>query len=147
MTRRTTLGAVAGVLALGALAAARSRSGAVPDRWHVVTIHRDPADVDVTAAGRPRPLAELGEAVELRVSVAPGDRGTELAARVRPDSGLSGSDARDLDEHVRRALRDTRCLLETGEVLRPDDLGTSRATLTNFPLRLALRKAKTGGRL
>ena len=146
MTRRTTLGAVAGVLALGALAAARSRSGAVPDRWHVVTIHRDPADVDVTAS-RPRPLAALGEAVELRVAPAPGDRGTELAARVRPDSGLSGSDAKDLDEHVRRALRDTRCLLETGEVLRPDDLGTARATLTNVPLRLALRRAKTGGRL
>ncbi|MFS0700658.1 hypothetical protein AB6N24_11870 [Cellulomonas sp. 179-A 4D5 NHS] len=146
MTRRTTLGVVAGVLALGALAAARRRSGAVPDRWHVVTIHRDPSDVDVTAT-RPRPLAALGEAVELRVSPAPGDRGTELAARLRPDSGLSGSDAKDLDEHVRQALRDTRCLLETGEVLRPDDLGTARATLTNVPLRLALRRAKTGGRL
>ncbi|WP_258723334.1 hypothetical protein [Cellulomonas sp. NS3] len=146
MTRRTTLGAVAGVLALGALAAARSRTGAVPDRWHVVTVHRDPSDVDVAAA-RPRPLAALGDAVELRTAPAPGDRGTELAARVRPDSGLSASDAKDLDGHVRQALRDTRCLLETGEVLRPDDLGTSRATLTNAPLRFALRRAKTGGRL
>jgi hypothetical protein len=146
MTRRSTLGAAAGVLALAALAAARARSGAVPDRWHVVTVNRDPADVEVSAS-RPRPLADLGDAVELRASPAPGDRGTELAARVRPGSGLSGSDARDLDEHVRRALRDTRCLLETGEVLRPDDLGTSRPTLTNLPLRLALRRAKTGGRL
>lgn len=146
MTRRTTLAAVAGVVALGALAAARRSREALPDRWHVVTIHRDPSDVDV-AAGRPRPLAALGEAVELRVAAAPGDRGTELAARVRPDSGLSGPDAKDLDGHVRQALRDTRCLLETGEVLRPDDLGTARATLTNVPLRLALRRATTGGRL
>lgn len=146
MTRRTTLAAAVGVLALGALAAARARSDSLPERWHVLTINRDPADVDVTTT-RPRPLAELGDAVELRTSAAPGDRGTELAARVRPGSGLSASDARDLDEHVRRALRDTRCLLETGEVLRPDSPSTTRATLTNLPLRLVLRKAKTGGRL
>lgn len=146
MTRRTTWGAVAVVLALGAAAAARTRSAAVPDRWHVVTVNRPPADVGVTGT-RPRPLAELGDGVELRVSPAPGDRGTELAARVRPGSGLSASDASDLDEHVRRALRDTRCLLETGEVLRPDSPSTTRPTLTSLPLRLALRKAKTGGRL
>ncbi|MGW6130713.1 hypothetical protein ACWFNE_11880 [Cellulomonas sp. NPDC055163] len=40
MTRRTTLGAVAGVLATAALAAARNRSGTVPDRRHVATIGR-----------------------------------------------------------------------------------------------------------
>lgn len=144
MSRRTTLGAALGLVAIGALAVARTRGRDLPDRWHVLTVHR--TDIDLTA-GRPRPLDELGDAVEVRATPAPGDRGTELAARVRPGSGLSSTDERDLDEHLRRALRDARCLLETGEVLRPDSPSTTRPTLTSLPMQLTLRKAKSGGRL
>ncbi|MER7871942.1 hypothetical protein ABTZ90_33680, partial [Streptomyces cellulosae] len=94
------------------------------DRWHTVTINR-PSD-EVSANGRlPEPLAKLGDKIEVQVRPAPGDRGTEVAARLREPvpSGPGGAAARlkgqDPRGPVRRALRDSRALLETGEVLSP----------------------------
>lgn len=101
------------------------------ERWMVVTVNRPP--MDVLPEGRPpTPLDEFGDALEITVRPAPGDRGTELAARLRETpsaaetslpSRLAGEDPR---QEVRRALREAKSLLETGEVLRSDAPPTAR---------------------
>lgn len=149
-----------GVAARQALSARRSTAGRGGGgaargnelRWHVLTVNR-PRE-EVAPDGRlPAPLAELGDTVEVRLNPAPGGRGTEVAVRLRDGepSGvrsvttrLTGDDPRWA---VRRALRDTRQLLETGEVLRPDRPTTTRATVLNRPLRLATRHGKDEGLL
>ncbi|MET8091422.1 hypothetical protein [Micromonospora sp. NPDC005220] len=109
--------------------AARGRRGAdrhaaAPARWEVVTVDRPPEQV--LPDGRwPEPLRRLDGAVEVRVRPAPGDRGTELAARpvagVTPPTGLAahlvGDDPGLL---VRRTLRQIKQRVEAGEVLRAD---------------------------
>ncbi len=96
-----------------------------PGRWLSVTILKTPEEVLLD--GRPPgPLADLGDLVEVSVKLAPGDRGAELSARLRDGqpSGpgalgerLSGDDPR---QAVRTALRQSKQLLETGEILRVD---------------------------
>jgi hypothetical protein len=155
MTNRGRLGVAAAALAIGGTAAvgaaARSGPGAAPgprpDRWHAVTVYRAPQDVG--SPGRwPEPIARLGDRVEVRVRPAPGDRGTELAVRAvaghRPGES---PDAAELEDRIREALRHSRMLLETGEVLQPDRPSTTRPTMTSLPLRLALRRSQGGGRL
>lgn len=97
---------------------------AAPARWEVVTVDRPPEQV--LPDGRwPEPLRRLDGAVEVRVRPAPGDRGTELAARplagVTPPTGLAahlvGDDPGLL---VRRTLRQIKQRVEAGEVLRAD---------------------------
>ncbi|MGS2615911.1 hypothetical protein ACVCAH_15510 [Micromonospora sp. LZ34] len=121
--------AAAGAAAVRALAAPRpggwpDRDDRRPARWQVVTVDRPPGQV--LPDGRwPEPLRRLGGAVQVRVRPAPGDRGTELAARPRPGAGpppglaahLVGDDPGRL---VRQALRQVKQLAETGEVLRSD---------------------------
>ncbi|MGC4864018.1 hypothetical protein ACLQ3B_01110 [Micromonospora sp. DT53] len=102
-----------------------ARPGADGDaRWEVVTVDRPPEQV--LPDGRwPEPLRRLDGAVEVRVRPAPGDRGTELAARplagLTPPTGLAahlvGDDPGLL---VRRTLRQIKQLVEAGEVLRAD---------------------------
>ncbi|WP_406075479.1 hypothetical protein [Micromonospora sp. NBC_01638] len=107
----------------------RDRTGAdgdaaAPARWEVVTVDRPPEQV--LPDGRwPEPLRRLDGAVEVRVRPAPGDRGTELAARpltgATPPAGLAahlvGDDPGLL---VRRTLRQIKQRMEAGEVLRAD---------------------------
>lgn len=79
-------------------------------RWRAVTVLCAPDRL----ADLPAPLAALGDRVETRVTAAPGDRGTELAARYR---------GRASDEEIgrlRQALREAKQLVEVGEVLRMD---------------------------
>ncbi|MEU0550016.1 hypothetical protein [Micromonospora sp. NPDC005979] len=92
--------------------------------WEVVTVDRAPGQV--LPDGRwPEPLRRLDGVVEVRVRPAPGDRGTELAARplarAAATAGLAahlvGDDPRLL---VRRALRQVKQRAEAGEVLRAD---------------------------
>jgi hypothetical protein len=105
------------------------RSGARPaggDRsasgWVAVTVLRNPSAIDPAAL--PGPLAELGEHIEVKVRPAPGDKGTELAARLR-DQVQKGSAPQRLsgeDPHaeLRSALRRAKQLIEVGEVLAVD---------------------------
>ncbi|MDT7652954.1 MAG: hypothetical protein QOI36_4360 [Pseudonocardiales bacterium] len=122
------------------------------DRWHVVFVNR-PQDAVAPDGQLPAPLAELGDAVEVQVRRAAGDRGTALAARVRTPvpAGLSEATTRilgtDPRQAVRTALRHSKQLVETGEVLSPDKPGSTRLTLTNLPLELATRRARAEGRL
>ncbi|GAA3114164.1 hypothetical protein GCM10010466_01580 [Planomonospora alba] len=122
------------------------------NRWLQVTINRSPEEV--MPEGRlPGPLLRLGDTVEVRARKAPGDRGTELAARLLEEvpqgargvaARLSGDDPR---QEVRRALREAKSLLETGEVLRADEPSTNRPTVTGKIVDLAVRRAGGEGRL
>ncbi|MEU9508468.1 hypothetical protein AB0D32_19585 [Micromonospora sp. NPDC048170] len=128
-----TAGAVLALTAVGRALAVRRRrapwpraAGADPrpGRWQVVTIDRAPGEV--LPGGRwPEPLRRLGGAVQVELRPAPGCRGTELAARLRPGAAAPAGLAAHLlgDEPgllVRRALREVKQLAETGEVLRAD---------------------------
>jgi hypothetical protein len=99
--------------------------------WLAVTVLCGPSDIDTTRL--PAPLAELGDRIEVRVDAAPGDKGTELAARLRdsgtgsPASRLSGSDPQ---ADLRSALREAKQLIEVGEVLAVDPAPHGDRTLT-----------------
>ncbi len=146
MTRAAAVGAVtaAGLAAqrawaarervLGTIAGAR---GPAPE-WLVRTVNRPPWEV--MSDGRPpEALARLGDAVEVRIRPAPGDRGAELA--VRP----TGADP-ETRRSARLALREAKQLLETGEVIGPSQPPTTRPTLLNRPLAYVTRHAREEGR-
>lgn len=149
--RARTLGAVviAGVTT-AAIVRRRSdnRSGAGRPRaprsgWLGVTVHTEPDQV--LPSGRvPGPLAQLGDAVEIDVRPAPGDKGSELRARFRRGGG--GEDGRG---RLRAALREAKQLIEVGEVLRVDPTphGRRSATPTGFLVDLATARSNTGGTL
>ncbi|MFH8493445.1 hypothetical protein [Streptomyces coeruleorubidus] len=136
MTPWKTLAAAAAGLTAGAVVVMR-RSEARPDgpgaadRWLTVTINRAPGDIQPDKL--PSPLGEYGDRIETRITPAPGDRGTELAVRLKesqdatgsPPARLAGQDER---QDLRRALREAKALLETGEVMRPDTPPTTHET-------------------
>jgi hypothetical protein len=91
-------------------------------RWRAVTVCKQPGEI-APGGVLPRPLAELGDSVEVRITPAPGGKGTELAARLK-DAGEPSAAARvtgrDPWQAVRSALRESKQLLEVGEILRVD---------------------------
>lgn len=147
MTTRRTL-AAASLAATGAVAAAaaasryaRASARTTDDHPVAITVDRPLAEVAGRADGHALdPLAVLGDAVEVRYTTAPGDRGTEIRAWVREGAPV------DRDT-VRQALRETRQILETGSVMPPDEPVTRRRTLVSAPLEAAVRHAGEGGRL
>ncbi|GAA3833016.1 hypothetical protein GCM10022226_62880 [Sphaerisporangium flaviroseum] len=130
----------------------KARAEREASRWLMVTINRRPEEV-VPDGRLPEPLARLGESIEVQVREAPGDRGTELGARplMSVPTGVEEVMARlggeDPRQAVRRALRESKGLVETGEVLVPDDLSTRPPTPTGMLVDLAARRAGGEGRL
>lgn len=114
-----------------------------PDRWRGVTVYRTREEV---GNDLPEPLARLGDAIEVRIETAPGDRGTEIYARLTGD-GSGKLDDMDPLHAVRIALREAKQLLEVGYVLEPDRNTTSEPTALNAPLRKATANARGEGRL
>lgn len=117
-------------------------------RWRSVTINKSPEEV--MPDGRvPDPLAALGDHVEVKVRKAAGDKGTELAARLRqPEPSVLGSVGKrmsgdDPRQQVRAALRQAKQLIEVGEVLRinPTPHGARSAAPTGKLVDLATRRA------
>jgi hypothetical protein len=105
------------------------------NRWRAVTVNK-PAAEAAPGGILPAPLAALGDRVEVRITAAPDSKGTEIAARLRePEpsgaaavSGrVAGSDPR---QAVRSALRESKALIEVGEVLRMDPQPAGRRTRT-----------------
>ncbi|MEV5324460.1 hypothetical protein AB0K67_09930 [Nonomuraea sp. NPDC052634] len=108
---------LAGAAAAGATAAMAARvlrsrrPETVP--WYAVTVEADPAAL--TGRDRPDLLARLAERHEIRISRAPGGRGTEIAVRTA-------------DGATREQVRALKQLLETGEVLRVEGQPEGRRT-------------------
>ncbi len=159
LSRGTALAAVAagGVAVRQVIAATRKdpqtqeQRARMAHRWHVVTVLATPEQI-APAGELPAPLAELGDDLEVEMRPAPGDRGTELAARYRggetvglgdPLARLRGDDPR---QALRSALRRAKQLVETGEILESDQPGTSHPSLLGAPLRAATRLAGGEGR-
>jgi hypothetical protein len=128
----------AGALGVGGLIAARragTRRARVGTR-QVITVYR-PFDELTGGAELPAPLTRLGDAVEIELRPAPGDRGTEISVRLADGTITHGA--------IRRALRESRSLLETGDVLLPSGPPTTKPTLLNRPLRAATAHGREGG--
>lgn len=144
--------AVAGaaIIAGGAAAAAVARMmpRELPStRWRVVTISRPP-DVVAPDGHPPAPFASFGEFIQVSVSEAPGGRGTELAARLRPgETGTVDAVARlvgqDPLQLIRKLLREAKQLAEVGEVLRlnPKPEGNRKSTPGGALIDLASRRS------
>lgn len=100
--------------------------------WLVVTVLREPAEME--AGNLPEPLAELGDRIEVRLRPAPGNRGTELAARLHDGTTTSTEAERltgtDAQAELRSALRRAKQLLEVGEVLAVDPTPHGERTAT-----------------
>ncbi len=152
LRRGAVVGAV-GAAVVGGVVAARGRKRRVEpaSRWHVLTVYK-PLE-QLRAAALPEPLSRLGDAVEVELRPAPGGRGTEIAVRLRDGepSGLSAAAARITDEDprhaVRRALRESRSLIEIGEVLKPDVRPSNRRTVFNRPLEYVTSHGREEGLL
>ena len=116
--------------------------GTAARRWRAVTVLCSPEQVG-TGTDLPAPLAALGDRIELRITAAPGDRGTELAARYRdrPSDDDLG--------RLRAALREAKQLIETGEVLRvePQPHGHRRRTPQGAAVEGMAAQAPTEGAL
>jgi hypothetical protein len=125
---------VAGAGVVGIRAVRRAMSGpsrdddeAARNRWLAVTVLRSPEEV-VADGKLPAPLAELGDLVEVQVRPAPGDKGTELAARLTrpgPTSVSARVQGKDPRQKVRTALREAKSILEVGEIVRADSPPTT----------------------
>jgi len=110
-------GAVAAVVVGKRVVDARTRQASHSDRsrWNSVTVDLSPDEI-APGGVYPQPLVDLGDVVDIRMIPAPGSWGTELGARPKP--GVPGISAGDLRQDVRRALRQSKTLLEAGEILR-----------------------------
>lgn len=155
--RPRLVGAAVVVAAAGALVFARRRrprsapgtgaASAPRSGWLAVTVAHDVDDV-LPAGRTPGPLARFGDTVELEARIAPGDKGTELRARFR--QGASRAAAGDRDRgRLRAALRETKQLIEVGEVLRVDPVphGRRTATPTGALVELATARSNEEGTL
>jgi hypothetical protein len=148
-----TLGVAAAGRAGKGVAAVRRRAvfGSRPRRAgsrqrHVVTV-LVPEGQLAAGSSALEPLTALGDAVEVSVRPAPGDRGSELSARIVHPLGSRAGDAADDDAAVRGALRRAKALAEIGFVPSPDRPTTTEATPLNAPLREATAHGREGGRL
>ena len=120
--------------------AVRDDTRTAVSRWRAVTVLVSPDRVG-TADALPPPLADFRDRIEIRVTPAPGDKGTELAARFRGQA---------TDEEIgelRSALRRAKQLLEVGEVLRVDPVphGKREPTPQGELLEKAAAEAPEGG--
>lgn len=125
---------------------------AVPrNRWLAVTVNVPP-ELFPAASDLPEPIAKLTDQAEVGIHPAPGGRGTELAMRLLkpPSAAKSGLTGRvggdDPRQQVRAALRDAKSMIETGEVLQPDEPTTHR-TRTGKLMELMTSRAGGEGRL
>lgn len=113
-----------------------------PGRWLAVTVYRSPDEVR-TAADGSGPLSRMRNEIEVTVRPAPGDKGAELAAR--PTAADGGSV--ELRRAIRAALRETKSIVECGEVVQPSRPGSSHPGAAGQVLRAVTGRAWGEGRL
>lgn len=151
-TKKPPLGLITAAIGLGTAAVVvqqikqtQQRKTQAAGRWHPITVNRDIADITLDGPEL-QPLLDLGSSIELRLTPAPREQGTELAARLLLD-GISDKQAFEMLPKLRAALRNAQWLLETGEILSPDKPSSTHRTLTSLPLDFVTRHAREGGRL
>lgn len=123
---------------------AQRHSDPTHDRWHAVTVNRPP-DVVAPDGRLPEPLAAMIDRIEVRVRPAPGDKGTEIHARLLQEVPSDGED--DPRRALRRALRESRSLIEIGEVIEPNQNRTTQPTPLNRPIAEATQHGREEGLL
>jgi hypothetical protein len=137
MKRMTTV-AVLGMAGLGGVTAYRIRQARRPqtgDGQHAITVN---LPLDEVTGRLPSELTQPAGAIEVTLRPAPGGRGTEIRARA-----LGGAVS---DDQLRKALRNSRSLLEVGDVLEPGG-PTTTPTVLNGALRTATRHGREEGLL
>lgn len=109
-------------------------------RWRAVTVLCSPEQVG-TGDALPAPLARFGNRIETRVTPAPADKGTELAAR------FTGRTTQDDIGELRAALREAKQVIEVGQVLRvdPQPHGKRKETPQGSLLEKAAAESPKGG--
>jgi hypothetical protein len=119
-------------------------------RWLVVTIDR--SSDEVAPGGQlPQPLADLGDSIEVQLRQAPGGRGSELAARSREPvpTGVGAAAATvkgdDPRQAIRTALRQSKQLVEVGEVMRLDPAPHGKRSATPGGKLVELVASRSGG--
>jgi hypothetical protein len=133
------------VLATLAVTVARRRadttSSQTDTRWKVVTVNTAAGESARTAL--PAPLAEIRDRIDLRISDAPGSHGVELAAR--PLTHFAHDT--DLTNQIRRALRESKQLLEVGYVISndPQPEGHRPSTLPGIVVDTLVRQSPQRG--
>lgn len=112
--------------------AARVMRSARPARttWFAVTVEADPSEL--SGPSRPDALARLAERHEVRVTRAPGGRGSEIAVRAA-------------DGRTREEVRALKQLLETGEVLVVEGQPEGHRTVLGRVARPAFRQLTRRG--
>jgi hypothetical protein len=135
--RAVSLGAASTIVGAAGYRLLSARRGRRPNhsgRRHVITVFRP---LEKVRDNLPETLNRRGDfAVDLRA--APGGRGTEISAQASAGSVSHGD--------LRRALRESRSLLEVGEVLQPGG-PTTEPTMLNRPLRAVTRRGRAEGLL
>jgi hypothetical protein len=128
----------------------RPVGGAHGEGWKSVTILA-PRN-RIYAAGRyPQPVQSLVAWLELRLEDAPGDRGTELHVRFRPGPVprrmIHRATGAKPDDALRIALRDSKQLVETGQIVlvHPRPHGTRTHSPGGLLIDLLERRAKGKG--
>jgi len=97
-------------------------------RWQAVTILAQPQDV-LGADDAPSSFDDLRDTVEVEARPAPGDKGTELRARLRERASTNDA-ADEAAKSIRVALRRAKQVIEAGEVLRVDPTPHGERTTT-----------------
>jgi len=113
------------------------------ERWAVVTVLQPQDEVSGSdVLGR---LRGLGPDVEVELREAPGQRGTEVAARHRPGTGRAARGTSRAD--LRTTLRELKQTLEAGEVLQasPRPEGKRPPTPGGLVIDLVDRRARGEG--
>ncbi|MEU6158970.1 hypothetical protein [Streptomyces sp. NPDC047130] len=123
-----------------------AEEGRAGNRWLAVTVNLPPEEVG-RGGELPPPLDRFADRVDVRITPAPGDRGTELAVLLKdPPSRLASSlpgrlAGEDPRQELRVALREAKSLLETGEVMLPDTPPTTHDTPGGKVLGLLSRRS------
>ena len=107
-------------------------------RWRVVTIAGS-RDQIAPAGVLPQPLADIADQVDVEFADAPGNRGTELRARLRSGGELTPAD-------LRIALRRSKQLVEAGEIAVVEPHPHGRRTPTPQGLALDVIAAASEGK-
>jgi hypothetical protein len=133
------------VIAATAVTVARKRaatsSSQTDPRWKVVSVNASAGEA--ARAALPAPLVEIRDLIDIRITDAPGRHGVELAARPVPHTAHN----KDLEGQIRRALRESKQLLEVGYVMsnHPQPEGHRPSTLPGIAVDHLVRQSPESG--